>query len=144
MIPGERDSGEKPVPIVPRVLIVEDEPAVADCARVALEQHGIQTTTCERVAEAIALLRAEDFDCILLDLKLGREHGEEIIRAVRGGTAGKRRDTPVVIMTGLLETRVLQRVRVDIRSVVLKPFKRATLLEVLLRHLPVAAEEKAA
>lgn len=52
------------------VLVVDDEPAVRAYLRAALRRAGHAITEVESAEEALALLRAREFDAILLDMKM--------------------------------------------------------------------------
>ncbi|MCC6314695.1 MAG: response regulator transcription factor [Thermomicrobiales bacterium] len=78
-----------------RVLLVEDEPAVARMIRRGLGPHGYQVTTAESGEDAAALLAAEPFDLVLLDIMLPGQDGHETLAAIRR----QRPDMPVVMLT---------------------------------------------
>jgi DNA-binding response OmpR family regulator len=66
-----------------RVLIVEDDPLVADGVKLGLEQTGFvaDTVSCAELAESC--LRQESFDLAIVDLGLPKVDGLELIRRVR-------------------------------------------------------------
>jgi CheY-like chemotaxis protein len=86
-MPLEIEKASKPLPARPRILVVEDSFMViltieALCADLGWEIVGPAT----RVAEALALARAETFDAALLDVNLDGEMSWEIadVLAARG------------------------------------------------------------
>ena len=74
-----------------RVLIVEDDDAIAEPLGKGLEREGFTTT---RVATGAAALAAEDADLILLDLGLPDLDGYEVCRRLRA-----RSDVPIIVVT---------------------------------------------
>ena len=92
--PGESavDSGQ--VPGV-RVLVIEDEPKVAEAIREGLERNGYATTAATTGEEGFFLLGTERFDLLVLDLQLPGRDGIEILEAIRK----KGEQIPVVILT---------------------------------------------
>jgi two-component system alkaline phosphatase synthesis response regulator PhoP len=78
-----------------RILIVEDEPAVARGVRDALSFNGYTVEVSGDGESGFRLARDEDFDLIVLDLMLPRMDGLEVLRRLRN--AGDA--TPVVILT---------------------------------------------
>jgi len=57
-------------PTAPRILIVEDEQAIADTLIYALESDGLATEHCLLGCEALAALGRGGFDLMLLDVGL--------------------------------------------------------------------------
>lgn len=82
-----------------RVLIVEDDPAICDAYRLALEQEGYEIVTAENGKDALAKLRRDRPlpDLILLDLMMPVMNGWEFLQARR--TDLELRAVPVVALT---------------------------------------------
>ena len=80
-----------------KVLIVEDEPAIARVLDLKLKQIGIDTTLINDGRSALDIINKEDFDCILLDLILPGADGFTILENIRI----KSKTTKVIIMTNL-------------------------------------------
>jgi DNA-binding response OmpR family regulator len=81
---------------VRRVLVVEDEPALADLARLYLERDGFTVDHAVDVSGAEACARRHPPDVVLLDIGLpGGRDGIDLCRAMRA-----RQDwTPVILVT---------------------------------------------
>ena len=75
-----------------RVLVVEDDPAVAEPLVAGLQRHGIETIHVVYGAEVTTAIR--DVDVILLDLGLPDMDGLDVLREVR-----KISDVPIIIAT---------------------------------------------
>ena len=84
-----------------RVLIVEDDDGIARGLSLSLRQEGCAVDGVPSVAAAVAALRTEPFDLVLLDLGLADGDGTQVLRCVRGARPGGLPDpaTPVLIMT---------------------------------------------
>ncbi|MCA9878083.1 MAG: response regulator, partial [Thermomicrobiales bacterium] len=78
-----------------RILIVEDEPKLASVIRRGLEEQGYQTLVAVNAAEAIASVRADHLDLMLLDISLPDRDGHAVLAEARG----LRRDLPVIMVT---------------------------------------------
>ena len=76
-----------------RILVVEDEPAIAESVAYALRRDGFAVSLAGTLAEAEAL-RA-DADLVILDLMLPDGSGFEWILAIRG----ERRDQPIIVLS---------------------------------------------
>ena len=87
------------------ILIVEDEPKVAEAIRKGLEQERYQVTVALTGEDGYFLATTKEYDLILLDLMLPGRSGLEILSALRD----RQCQTPVLILTAkdTVEDRVL-------------------------------------
>ena len=79
-----------------RVLILEDDPALAEVLCEQLLERGHTATTAASVAEARRALEAEEFEVALLDLRLPDGTGIDVLRAIRGEDLA----TETLVLTG--------------------------------------------
>jgi CheY-like chemotaxis protein len=102
-----------------RLLIVEDNPAERMSIKELLGYEDIDIVTVGTGAEALARLREELFDCVVLDLRLPDMSGFEVLETLRDDEA--MRDIPVVVFTGKqLSLEEDTRLHTLARSVVVK------------------------
>ena len=81
-----------------RILVVEDNPVNQLVAVGLLEALGYVATTAGDGVDALAILRTEEFDAVLMDVQMPRLDGYATTRAIRAGeTDGVR--LPVIAMT---------------------------------------------
>lgn len=66
-----------------RVLVVDDEPFVREVLSRFLSERGYQVDVAEDGQAALALIRADAPDIVLLDLKMPRLGGLELLRILR-------------------------------------------------------------
>jgi heavy metal response regulator len=87
-----------------RLLVVEDNPKVAQFIVKGLREEGYAVDLAERGDEAVTLTRLTDYDLIVLDLLLPRMDGLEVTRTLRG--AGN--PVPILMLTarGGVEDRI--------------------------------------
>jgi len=78
-----------------RILIVEDEPAIALGLRDDLELEGYRVEVADNGNAAVDLACAEPFDLILLDVMLPGKSGYDVCREVRA----KKPDLPIIMLT---------------------------------------------
>jgi len=129
---------EAPVNETPsaRVLVVEDDEAIADVLRRSLRAEGHEVKSAGDGAEA--LTAAEQFtpDLVVLDLGLPRLDGIEVLRRLRADGS----DVPVLILTARAETdNRVEGLDTGADDYLPKPFERAELLariRALLRRRP--------
>lgn len=77
-----------------RVLVVDDEPAIARALRPGLEGHGFVVVTASSGAEALALIEKFSPDLILLDLGLPDVDGVELTATLKNVT-----EAPIIILS---------------------------------------------
>ena len=78
----------------PRILIVEDEPGIADTLQYALRTEGFEPAWCATGEEALASARAEPPALVILDVGLPDTSGFEVFKRLRAIS-----DVPVVFLT---------------------------------------------
>jgi excisionase family DNA binding protein len=101
------------------ILVVDDEPLVLELFRETLEEQGYTTTTVDNGADAIELIKNEDFDLVFLDLKIPGMDGAELFRRIRKITPA----LPVVIITAYPESEAMSRALIHgPLSIMQKPF----------------------
>jgi two-component system catabolic regulation response regulator CreB len=76
------------------ILVVEDEPAIADTIQYALESEGFQCERLEAGAEVVAVLERQPVALVVLDIGLPDVSGIEVCRRIR-----QRHDVPVIFLT---------------------------------------------
>jgi PAS domain S-box-containing protein len=118
----------------PRVLLVEDDPAVRDATRMLLKVEGYRVTAVATLAEALRAARdGEGIDILVTDYHLGNgETGTQVIAAVRESLDSGLR---AVLMTGDTSSAIKELPRDARLQVASKPVRAdelLTLLETLL------------
>jgi DNA-binding response OmpR family regulator len=83
------------------ILVVEDEPTIADFVERGLRAHGHSTAVTDEPDRALALALSGEFALIVLDLGLPGGDGFDVLRAVRE----HRHDVPVLVLTARFEER---------------------------------------
>ena len=77
-----------------RVLVVEDEPSIAETIWYALRTEGFEVADAATGGEALAKLATETFDCVILDVGLPDMSGFDVCRTLRQTTA-----VPILFLT---------------------------------------------
>jgi DNA-binding NtrC family response regulator len=81
---------------VPRILIVDDEPAIGALLRMAFARAGYQVQIADNVAAAKLACATEEFDAILSDVVMPDGNGHELMRWI----AVNRPEAATILMTG--------------------------------------------
>ncbi|MEO5883228.1 MAG: two-component system response regulator CreB [Caldimonas sp.] len=78
----------------PRILIVEDEPGIADTLQYALRTDGFEPAWCATGEEALARIASEPPALVILDVGLPDASGFEVFKRIRATS-----EVPVVFLT---------------------------------------------
>ena len=82
-----------------KILVVEDDSQDVEFLTTCLKRHGkrgISLCRAETIAEAVAQLRSEVFDVVLLDLNLPDASGFECVERIQQASE----DVPIVVLSG--------------------------------------------
>ena len=124
---------------MPRILIVEDDPAVRDVVEHALSREGMGTLAVGDGEAALERLgrEAEPFDLVVLDVMLPGIDGISVCREIRAGEAGSASsDVPILMLTARDdEINVVVGLEVGADDYVTKPFRPRELVSRVRAHL---------
>jgi PAS domain S-box-containing protein len=116
------------------VLIVEDHPDIVIGLEDLLQHDGYAVTVAGTCASAIALVRMQRFNAILLDLGLPDGDGLEVLREVQGLDA----TLPVIIVTAhIAQERTVGSLAKGAFAYLTKPYNREELRQTLRRAIGV-------
>jgi len=129
-----------------RVLVLEDEPAVAQVLENYLRRDGFEPTLCANVQSALAAVKAAKPGVMILDIGLPDGNGLDVLRAT--ATAGQR--IPAIVLTGRTdESERIVGLELGADDYVTKPFSPRELMarvRALLRRVgnpsPAAAQDR--
>jgi len=105
----------------PTVLVVDDETAIRDMLRMALEIADFRCIEADNIHDAYTLVVDERPDIVLLDWMLPGGSGLEMLRRLKRGEAT--RELPVIMLTAkTAEDNVIQGLDVGADDYITKPF----------------------
>jgi two-component system response regulator MtrA len=114
-----------------RVLLVDDEEAVRESTAAILRLAGFDVVTAADSAAATWVLADEDIDVLLLDLRLGRNDGRAVLRALEDSAA-------VIIFSGFADVDETD-IRRDFGSVIFDSLRKPVPPERLVDVVTAAA-----
>ena len=85
-------------PLMPTILIIDDEYLIADILSFALEEEGFQTVVAESGSKALEILDRERPDLIITDFMMPGMTGLELAELIKGHHL--HRLTPIMLMSG--------------------------------------------
>src|SRR5438105_7216425 len=89
------------VTAAPRILVVDDTPALLDVVRKCLEDEGYHVRTCLESRHAVQMAREDPPDVIMLDVVMPEVSGWDVLASLRTDPAFRR--TPVIVCTAYVE-----------------------------------------
>lgn len=107
------------------VLLIEDEPNIAEAIRFLLSRDGLRVSHAEEGAAALALLHADPPDLVILDHMLPGMSGLEILTAIRADATC--RNLPVMMLTARGRDREMAE-QAGADRFMTKPFSNAEIL----------------
>ncbi len=118
----------------PTVMIIDDEQVICDLLSDDLGDYGYLCTTVSSGNEALMKLATEDFDVILLDLKLPGMSGMEVLERINS----QQLSTAVIMITVINDSEtVTQAIKLGASDYIVKPFdldRVNTSINTVLRH----------
>ena len=107
------------VPMKPRVLVVDDDPALAEMLTIVLRGEGFDTAVVGDGARVLPVVRELRPDLVLLDLMLPGMNGIDVCKAIRAESG-----LPIVMLTAKSDTiDVVLGLESGADDYVVKPFK---------------------
>lgn len=116
--------------MIPRILIVEDDPTLRMALRDTLETAEFQVFEAENGKEGLLQLMHQDIDVVVSDVQMDEMDGEQLLRATRE----KFPSIPFVMMTAHASVeRAVAAMRDGATDYLQKPFEAASLVETVKR-----------
>ena len=113
---------------MPRVLVIDDDPTIADLLGLILRLEGYEVSHSADGAAGLLAALHERPDVVLLDLHLPSLSGYEVVRQIR-----RERDiraVPVVAVTAMVTTNALEAAwRAGVDAILTKPFEPEDVLD---------------
>jgi len=121
-----------------RILLIEDEPHIADPLTLTLNKEGLDPTRVGTISDAREAYKNNTFDLIILDVKLPDGLGFDFCEEIRG----KGDNIPIIFLTSLSdEVDEVRGLSIGADDYVKKPFS-AIALSIKIKKILVKKEEK--
>ncbi|MGZ8565703.1 MAG: response regulator [Actinomycetota bacterium] len=115
----------------PRILLVEDEPSLAESVRYSLEREGFGVTVATDGRRAVERFRADLPDLVILDLMLPEMSGLDVCRMIRAEST-----VPIIVVTAKdSEADKVTGLELGADDYVTKPFSVRELISRVRAHL---------
>jgi DNA-binding NtrC family response regulator len=115
-----------------QILIIEDDPSVADALKIILEDEGYETVLAINAHQGLEQARLRQFDLTITDVQLPDMSGLDVLTVLRKRDA----QSPVIIITAHSTTEVITEAMARGAFQVLpKPFLPSEILDLARRAL---------
>lgn len=123
---AERGPQAPLLPTRPRILVAEDDDALAETLKAVLEDDGYEIRRAKDGVQAVKMIGEVPFDLVLLDLAMPGMDGFEVCRTVR---SDKRLDSlPILVLTVRSDPRdIVAGFEAGVTDYMIKPFSEAQL-----------------
>ena len=102
-----------------RILIVEDEPSIAQLYRFKLEREGYFVSVAYNGEEGLNECKKSIFDLVLLDLRMPVMNGEDMLERLRSSDQGSK--TKVIVLTNISKDEAPAKLRfLDVERYIVK------------------------
>ncbi len=117
---------------VASVLVVDDEKLFRDVLTAKLIENGYRTDNASNGIEAINKIQRQPFDVILLDIKMPRVNGIEVLKHIKENTL----ETEVIMLTTFTDVKTaVETVKLGAYDYITKPYDLPELLQTIERAL---------
>ncbi len=115
-----------------RILVVDDEEALRTVLSTELTSEGYEVSTAADGGEAIDLVKDNNYDLVLLDIKMPNVDGFEVLKYVKENKP----DMKVIMLTGFADLKnAIESKRLGAEDFVSKPYDLVDLLTTIERVL---------
>lgn len=107
-----------------RILVIDDETMITKTLQKLLKKQGYDATIVSSGAEALDRIKQEDFDLLVLDIRMPEMDGIETIQAARQAlSAAGKKPVPEIVITGYAdEQKYKSAVDMKVAAYIYKPF----------------------
>ena len=113
-----------------RVLVVDDNQDIRELVMHILDADGFHVFSAENGEGALAILRSNSVDLILLDVMMPGTSGLQVLEEIRTGSLKRLHEVPVIMITAMASTDDVDKaLAIGANSYIVKPFRGALIRE---------------
>jgi two-component system alkaline phosphatase synthesis response regulator PhoP len=139
--PGEHEDASQPSG-QKKILVIDDNPTIVELIRHAVNLQGkYSVVVAYDGVQGLERFHAEHPDCVIVDVRMPRMDGYQVVRCIRGDTASAH--TPLIILSAMIEEDdQLTGLLSGVDEYLAKPFKPSVLCATLERVMLITPEER--
>lgn len=122
------------------VLVVDDNQDIRELVMHILDADGFHVFSAENGEGALAILRSNSVDLILLDVMMPGTSGLDVLEEIRTGSLKRLHEVPVIMITAMATTDDIDKaLAIGANSYIVKPFRGALIREKVRAILEITA-----
>lgn len=139
---GQSAAATQQMPKQKKVLVIDDNPTIVELVRHAVGMYGkYDVVVAYDGVQGLECFYTEHPDCVIVDVKMPRMDGYQVVRCIRGDGASAH--TPLIILSAMTEDDDQMRgILSGVDEYLAKPFKPSTLCATLERVMQITREER--
>ena len=124
-----------------KILVIDDDQMVLNHVDQALRPYGVKTDKAKNLESALYLFNSQRFDSVIIEMEFEELPGSVIAQKFRDSEFEGKRNTPIVISTGIQGSASEQALITELEDITLltKPVKTPSLLSALNKCLVTGA-----
>ncbi|MGZ3581494.1 MAG: response regulator transcription factor [Ktedonobacterales bacterium] len=139
---GQSAAVTQQVPKQKKVLVIDDNPTIVELVRHAVGIYGkYDVVVAYDGVQGLECFYNEHPDCVIVDVKMPRMDGYQVVRCIRGDGASAH--TPLIILSAMTEDHdQMTGILSGVDEYLAKPFKPSVLFATLERVMQITPEER--
>jgi len=120
-----------------KILVIDDETMITKSLQKLLKKEGYDATIVSSGTEALKEVQTNDFNLIVIDIRMPQMDGIETIQAIRGYlSVGGKDPIPEIVITGYADEQKYKcAVDLKVAAYIYKPFDTKDFLDTIKRTL---------
>ncbi|MBE7560735.1 HDOD domain-containing protein [bacterium] len=124
-----------------RLLVIDDEADLREILTTSFRDAGYEVETAANGMEGLEFLAGHEVDCVLLDIRMPKKDGLEVLSAIRNNLA----NVPVVVITGLASSeQINEAMELGAFAVLRKPFDIGEVMQTAEAAIKAARKQNGA
>jgi DNA-binding response OmpR family regulator len=125
-----------------KILVIDDNPTIVELIKYAVSlQGGYEVVVAYDGIEGLERFYQEAPDCVIIDVKMPRMDGYQLVRCLRGDS--RTADTPLIILSAMIrEEDQLTGLLSGVDEYLTKPFKPKALCAAIERVMRITPEDR--
>ena len=113
-----------------KILVVDDNQDIRELVMHILDADGFHVFSAPDGENALAILKSNQMDLILLDVMMPGTSGLELLMEIRTGSLKNHREVPVIMITAMATTEDIDKaLAIGANSYIVKPFRGSLIRE---------------
>jgi len=120
-----------------KILVIDDEELITKSLLKLLEKEGYKTTVARTGKEALEIVKKNDFDLVISDVRMPEMDGIETVEKIRAHFKSlEKKPIPEILITGYADIEKYEKARkLEVKDYIYKPFDTDVFLKTVKRNI---------